>query len=57
MELQLINEKGEATASVSGSDAVFGRAYNEALVPQLVTASLANGRRGTRAQLARSDVN
>jgi large subunit ribosomal protein L4 len=57
MELQLINEKGEATASVSGSDAVFGRAYNEALVHQLVTAYLANGRRGTRAQLARSDVN
>ena len=57
MELQLINDKGEATASVSGSDAVFGRDYNEALVHQLVTAYLANARRGTRAQLARGEVN
>ena len=57
MDLQLINDKGEATASVSGSDAVFGRAYNEALVHQLVTAYLANARRGTRAQRGRSDIN
>ncbi len=57
MDLQLINDKGEATASVAGSDAVFGRTYNEALVHQLVTAYLANGRSGTRAQLGRSDVN
>jgi len=57
MDLQLINDKGEATASVTASDAVFGRAYNEALVHQLVTAYLANGRSGTRAQLGRSDVN
>ena len=57
MELQLINDKGEATASVSGSDAVFGRAYNQALVHQLVTAYMANARSGTRAQLGRSDVN
>jgi large subunit ribosomal protein L4 len=57
MDLQLINDQGEATASVSGSDALFGRAYNEALVHQLVKAYLANARRGTRAQLGRSDVN
>lgn len=57
MDLQLINDKGEATASVAASDALFGRAYNEALVHHVVTAYLANGRRGTRAQKARSDVN
>lgn len=57
MDLQLINDKGEATSSVAGSDAVFGRAYNEGLVHQLVTAYLANARLGTRAQKARSDVN
>lgn len=57
MDLQLINDKGEATASVAASDALFGRAYNEALVHQVVTAYLANARRGTRAQKARSDVN
>jgi large subunit ribosomal protein L4 len=57
MDLQLINDKGEATASVSASDALFGRDYNEALVHQLVKSYLANARRGTRAQLARGDVN
>jgi large subunit ribosomal protein L4 len=57
MDLQLINDQGEATASVAASDAVFGRAYNEALVHQLVTAYLANARGATRAQRARGEVN
>jgi large subunit ribosomal protein L4 len=57
MDLQLIDEKGEATASVPASDALFGRDYNEALVHQLVKSYLANARRGTRAQRARGDVN
>jgi len=57
MELEVINDKGEKTASVAASDALFAREYNEALVHQLVTAYLANGRQGTRAQKARSDVN
>ena len=57
MELQVINDKGEATASVAGSDALFGRAYNEALVHQLVKSYLANARTGTRAQRARGEVN
>jgi len=57
MELQVINDKGEPTSAVAVSDALFGREYNEALVHQLVTSYLANGRGGTRAQKARSDVN
>jgi large subunit ribosomal protein L4 len=57
MELQLINEQGMPTASVSASDALFGRDYNEALVHQLVIAYLANARLGTRRQKARGDVN
>ena len=57
MDLQLINDQGEATATVPVSDAVFGRAYNEALVHQLVTAYLANARGATRAQRARGEVN
>lgn len=57
MELQLINDKGEATASVAASDGVFGRVYNEALVHHLVTAYLANARSGTRAQRARGQIN
>jgi large subunit ribosomal protein L4 len=56
MELKLIDDQGQATASVAASDATFGRAYNEALVHQIVTAFLANARQGTRAQKGRSDV-
>lgn len=56
MELNLINDQGEATAKVSASDATFGREYNEALVHQVVTAYLANARQGTRAQKDRGEV-
>jgi len=56
MDLKLIDDKGAPTASVSASDATFGREYNEALVHQIVTAFLANARQGTRAQKGRSDV-
>jgi large subunit ribosomal protein L4 len=56
MELKLINEQGQSTASVSASDAAFGREYNESLVHPVVTAYLANGRSGTRAQKDRGEV-
>lgn len=56
MELKLINEQGESTASVSASDTAFGREYNESLVHQVVTAYMANARLGTRAQKDRAMV-
>lgn len=56
MELKLINENGQATASVSASDVAFGREFNEALVHQVVTAYMANARTATRAQKGRSEV-
>ena len=56
MELKVINEKGEAQASVPASETLFGRAYNESLVHQVVVAYHANGRQGTRAQKTRSEV-
>lgn len=56
MELKLIDDKGQAASSVSVSDALFGRDYNEALVHQLVTAYQANARSGNRAQLTRTEV-
>src|SRR5690606_20789630 len=37
--------------------ALFGRAYNQALVHQLVKSYLANARQGTRAQRARGEIN
>jgi large subunit ribosomal protein L4 len=57
MELKLIDANGKATASVAASDELFGRAYNEALVHQVVTAYQANARSANRAQKGRSDVN
>ncbi|BCE03597.1 50S ribosomal protein L4 [Marinicellulosiphila megalodicopiae] len=42
--------------SVEVSDAAFGKEYNEALVHQVVTAYLAAGRQGSRAQKTRSEV-
>jgi large subunit ribosomal protein L4 len=57
MELKLIDEQGKPTASLSASDVAFGRAYNESLVHQIVTAYLANARSGTRKQKARGEVN
>lgn len=56
MELKLINDNGQSAASVSVSDTLFGREYNEALVHQVVTAYLANARSANRAQKGRSDV-
>jgi large subunit ribosomal protein L4 len=56
MDLKLINDGG-AAATVAGSDALFGRDYNEALIHQVVTAYQANARQGTRAQKARGDIN
>src|SRR4051794_4210952 len=56
MDLKLIDGDGQSTGTVPGSDALFGRDYNEALIHQLVTAFQANARSGTRAQKGRSDV-
>ena len=56
MELKVINEKGEAQAPVAASETLFGRAYNEALIHQVVVAYHANGRQGTRQQKTRSEV-
>ncbi|TJZ73062.1 50S ribosomal protein L4 [Chitiniphilus eburneus] len=56
MELKVINANGEAQAAVAGSDTLFARDFNEALVHQVVTAYFANARSGNRAQKDREDV-
>jgi large subunit ribosomal protein L4 len=56
MQLELLNEQGQATAKVDAPDTVFARAYNEALVHQIVVAYQANARQGTRAQKDRGQV-
>ncbi|GAP36363.1 50S ribosomal protein L4 [Piscinibacter sakaiensis] len=56
MQLELLNEQGQAASKVDAPDTVFGRDYNEALVHQIVVAYQANARQGTRAQLGRAEV-
>lgn len=56
MELKLIDDKGQAASSVTVSDALFGRDFNEALVHQVVTAYMANSRSANRAQMTRAEV-
>lgn len=56
MELKVIDAKGQVSGSLSVSDALFAREYNEALVHQLVNAYLVNARSGNRAQKTRAEV-
>src|SRR5512147_3188405 len=56
MELKLINDQGQSAATLSASDALFAREFNEALVHQIVVAYQANARKGTRAQKDRGAV-
>ncbi|MDX9740073.1 MAG: 50S ribosomal protein L4 [Gammaproteobacteria bacterium] len=52
MDIRMVGSSG----SVTVSDANFGCPFNEALVHQVVTAYMAGGRSGTRAQLTRAEV-
>ena len=56
MQLELLNEQGLPTAKYDAPETVFGRAYNEDLVHQVVVAFQANARQGTRAQKDRQQV-
>ena len=56
MQIDLLNEQGQSTSKFEASEAVFGRAYNEDLVHQIVVAFQANARQGTRAQKDREQV-
>jgi large subunit ribosomal protein L4 len=56
MELKLINDQGEASATVRASDTLFGRDYNEALIHQIVVAYQNNARSGDRKQKDREEV-
>jgi large subunit ribosomal protein L4 len=56
MQLELLNEQGQAASKLEAPDTVFGREYNEALVHQIVVAFQANARQGTRAQKDRQQV-
>jgi|TARA_B110000503_G_scaffold49734_1_gene80714 large subunit ribosomal protein L4 len=56
MQVELLNDQGEAASNVDVPDTIFGREYNESLVHQIVVAYQANARQGTRAQKDRGTV-
>jgi large subunit ribosomal protein L4 len=56
MEIKVINANGKAAASMTASDDLFGREYNEALIHQLVTAYQANARSSNSKQKGRSEI-
>jgi large subunit ribosomal protein L4 len=56
VELNVVKPGAGDAGTVSVSEVTFAREYNESLVHQVVTAYLAGGRQGTRAQKSRSDV-
>ncbi|MBI5436747.1 MAG: 50S ribosomal protein L4 [Nitrosomonadales bacterium] len=56
MELKVIDDNGRVTTSVTASDDLFGREYNEALVHQVVTAYQANARSASSKQKGRSEI-
>lgn len=57
MEIKLTTPSGNAsTKSVEVSELMFGQDFNEALIHQVVTAYMAAGRAGTKAQKTRAQV-
>ena len=56
MQVELLNDQGQASAKYDAPETVFVRKYNEDLVHQIVVAYQANARQGTRAQKDREQV-
>jgi large subunit ribosomal protein L4 len=56
VELNIATLEGGSAGKVQVSETAFGRAYNEDLVHQAVTAYLSGARQGSRAQKTRSEV-
>ena len=56
MQLELLNDQGQAASKFDAPETVFGREYNEDLIHQIVVAFQANARQGTRAQKDREMV-
>ena len=56
MQTKVLNIKGEEVGKMNLNDNVFKVPYNEAVIHQVVVATLANGRQGTKSTLTRSEV-
>lgn len=56
MQLNLLNDQGQAASKVDAPDTIFGRDFNEPLVHQVVVAFQANARSANRKQKDRAEV-
>ena len=56
MQIELLNDQGQASSKFDAPETLFGRDYNEDLIHQIVVAYQANARQGTRAQKDREQV-
>lgn len=56
MKLSIVDKSGKAKSKIEVSDAIFAAKFNESLIHQLVVASQAASRQGTRAQKNRAAV-
>ena len=56
MQTNVLYIKGEVVGKVELNDSVFKVPYNEAVIHQVVVATLANNRQGTKSTLTRSEV-
>ena len=56
MQIELLNDQGQAASKYDAPETLFGRDYNEDLIHQIVVAYQANARQGTRAQKDREQV-
>lgn len=56
MDLTVLNSEQKKVGTVTLSDVIFDRPYNEALVHQVTTTYMTNARQGTKAQKTRAEV-
>jgi large subunit ribosomal protein L4 len=56
MEIQVLNQSGSQDSKMELPENIFGQAFNEDLVHQLITTYISNGHQGTKGQKNRAAV-
>ena len=56
MEIQVLNQNGSQDSKIELPESIFGQAFNEDLVHQLITTYISNSHQGTKGQKNRAAV-
>ena len=56
MEIQVLNQNGSQDSKIELPESIFGQAFNEDLVHQLITSYISNSHQGTKGQKNRAAV-